>query len=238
MGGRHYYLVTSLPGLGDLGTVPPMTLGDLLERVAEARTAAAAVAVVVLGDDLMKRQAVLSGEAEQVEAVILTADQLHDRQPLPDVLVAPVREAEAGPVATVDAVWAAYFRHAAAVAGRVGSRFLARWVGYEVALRNAMAAARARALDLETAAYLVATDLAATDEDLSSVVAEWAAAPDPLAGLRVLDAARWDWLARHDAHFSFQDDELTAYAAKLVLLHRWQRLTAESNHPAVARTTS
>ena len=236
MGGRHYYLVTSLPRLGDLGTPPAITLGDLLERVGEAPAAAAAVAAVVLGDDLMKRQAVLSGEADQVDAVILTADQLHDRQPLPESLVGPAREIEAGPVAVVDAVWGAYFRHAAAVAQRVGSRFLSAWVGYEVALRNALAAARARALGLEVAAYLVATDLAAADEDLSAVVTEWAAAPNPLAGLRVLDAARWDWLRRHDAHFSFGDDELSAYAAKLALLHRWQRLTAESNEPAIART--
>ncbi|MCJ7542993.1 MAG: hypothetical protein MUP47_00235, partial [Phycisphaerae bacterium] len=115
--------------------------------------------------------------------------------------------------------------------------FLAQWVGYEVALRNALAAARAQALGLEAADYLVATDLGQADGDLSAVVGEWAAAPNPLAGLRVLDAARWDWLAWHDAWFSFQDDELIAYAAKLVLLDRWQRLTAESNPPVIARTS-
>jgi hypothetical protein len=235
MGGRHYYLVTSLPRLGDLGTPPPMTLRDLLECVAQAPVAAQAVAAVLLGDDLMKRQAVLAGETDQAEGVILTADQLRDRQPLPDFLAAPAREGEAA-AGTVDAVWGAYFRHAAAVAAGAGSVFLARWVGYEVALRNALAIARAKALELEAAEYLVATDLADTAEDLSSIVSEWAAAPDPLAGLRVLGAARWDWLARHDAHFSFQDDELAAYAAKLVLLHRWQRLTAESNQPDIVRT--
>jgi hypothetical protein len=235
MGGRHYYLITSLPRLGDLGTPPPMTLRDLLEHVAIAPVAAQAVATVLLSDDLMKRQAVLAGETDQAEAVLLTADQLRDRQPLPEFLVGPARET--ADVATVDAVWAAYFHHAAAVARQVGSRFLAAWVGYEVALRNALAAARAKALALDVADYLVATDLAATEEDLAAVVNDWAAAPDPLAGLRVLDAARWDWLMRHDAHFSFQDDELIAYAAKLVLLHRWQRLTAESEEPVIARTS-
>lgn len=234
MGGRHYYLVTSLPRLGDLGTPPPMTLRDLLEHVAQAPAAAQAVATVLLSDDLMKRQAVLAGETPQAEAVVLTADQLHDRQPLPDFLVGPARQA--AEAATVDAVWAAYFHHAAEVARQVASGFLAQWVGYEVALRNALAAARAKALELEAADYLVATDLAGAEDDLSAVVGEWAAAPDPLAGLRVLDAARWDWLARHDAWFSFQDDELIAYAAKLLLLHRWQRLTAESNQPQIART--
>ncbi len=235
MGGRHYYLITSLPRLGDLGTPAPMTLRDLLERLADAPTAAQAVEVVLLSDDLIKRQAVLAGETDQAEAAVLTADQLRDRQPLPDFLVGPPREGDAA--AAVDVVWGAYFRHAAQVARRTASRFLAEWVGYEVALRNALAAARARALGLEPAEFLVVAELGQSDEDLSAVVGAWAAAPDPLAGLRLLDTARWDWLGRHDAHFSFQDDELTAYAAKLVLLHRWQRLTAESHQPAVARTS-
>ncbi|MCJ7544334.1 MAG: hypothetical protein MUP47_07185, partial [Phycisphaerae bacterium] len=119
MGGRHYYLVTSLPRLGDLGTPPPMTLRDLLEHVAPAPAAAQGVATVLLSDDLMKRQAVLVGEMPQAEATVLTADQLHDRQPLPDSLVGPAREA--AEVATVDAVWDAYFHHAAEVARQVGS---------------------------------------------------------------------------------------------------------------------
>ena len=235
MGGRHYYRVTSLPRLGDLGTPPPLTLRDLLEHVAEAPAAARAVAMVLLSDDLMKRQAVLAGETPQAEGVLLTADQLHDRQPLPDFLVSP-EPLTPGPAA-VDAVWAAYFRQAADVARQVGSGFLAGWVGYEVALRNALAVARARALGLDAADYLVATDLAEADVELATVVSEWAAAPDPLAGLRVLDTARWDWLGRHDAWFSFQDDELVAYAARLVLLHRWQRLAAESKEPHLARTS-
>jgi hypothetical protein len=56
--------------------------------------------------------------------------------PLPDFLVAgeesePVRHAG-------DGVWSAWFRHAADVGRRRGSRFLQAWVGHEVALRNAL----------------------------------------------------------------------------------------------------
>jgi len=59
------------------------------------------------------------------------------------------------------------------------------------------------------------------------VVNEWALAPDPLRAQRVLDEARWRWLSDHDGRFSFEADELAAYAAKLVLLDRWRRLTEE-----------
>ena len=60
-------------------------------------------------------------------------------------------------------------------------------------------------------------------------MSEWASAATPLAGLKVLDLARWDWLKRHGAYFTFGDDELAAYAAKLMLLGRWNRIEAASD---------
>jgi hypothetical protein len=223
MGGSNYYLIPSLPRLGELGSPPPLDLGELLEHVADRPAAAELVATILLSDDLVKRQALLAGEIEQAEGTILNGQQLRDQQPLPDYLVSEDRQLS--PSAAVDAVWAAYFRHAADVAGRLGSAFLAGWAGYEVALRNALASARAKALGLEAAGHLVATELSAAEDDFSAVLSEWAVAANPLAGQRVLDAARWDWLTRHDGWFTFQDDELAAYAARLILLHRWQRLT-------------
>jgi len=38
-------------------------------------------------------------------------------------------------------------------------------------------------------------------------------------------SARWAWLADNDAWFSFRDDELAVYAARLMLLHQWKRIT-------------
>ena len=106
--------------------------------------------------------------------------------------------------------------------------------GLEVALRNALAVARAGRLGLKESDYLVATDLAATDEDFSTLLSAWTAAPTPLAGLRVLIEARWAWLAEHDAWFTFSDDELAAYAAKLMLLHQWRRLAEAGEDRPVA----
>jgi len=87
-------------------------------------------------------------------------------------------------------------------------------------------------LDLPAEAYLVATDLAADDLDLTAMISEWSSARDPLAGLRALDNARWRWLDENDHWFSFATDELAAYAVKLMLLHRWIRLTEP--HPSEA----
>jgi len=226
----NYYLISALPSMGELGAVPPWTTAALLEHVREAGGPADVVAALLLGDDLLQRDALLAGETEETQTAVLTPEQAADEMPLPSYLVPGGDEEEdedekaevvrrAG-----DAIWLAWFRHAAEVARRHGSRFLQAWVGHEVAMRNALATARAKALGLDPADYLVATDLAEAGVDFSDLISEWAASPDPLAGQRVLDQARWTWLKEHEAWFSFGADEVAAYAAKLMLIDRWHRV--------------
>jgi hypothetical protein len=226
MAQRNYFLVSALPAMGDLGAAPPLAPADLCEHVAGGRRPIAIIEAVFLGDDLRQREAVLAGETEEVAPAVLTPAQVRDEEPLPAYLAA--EEDAAVPRVASDALWAAYFRHAAGVGRREGSPFLAAWVAHEVALRNALAAARAKALGLEAADYLVAPDLGSADEDFGPLVNEWAAVANPLDGLKVLDRARWHWLTEHEAWFSFGDDELAAYAAKLMLLARWYRLRKEA----------
>jgi len=223
MAGRHYFLITSLPPLGELGSAPPLHPRELLERVADAQGPQAVLEALFLADDLLQREALLAGEIEQAEPLVLTPRQLRDEQPLPACLVGPEQDGGGFRVAA-DAVWSAYFHHAAAVAGRQASELLAGWVRFEVSLRNALAAARAKQLGLESEPYLVASALGGEAEAPTPVINEWAAAANPLAGLRILDRARWAWLTENEQWFSFGGDELAAYAAKLMLLNRWYRL--------------
>jgi len=219
----NYYDITSLPGLGELGTVPPLSFSQLRDHLADNPTSRAVVDVLFLLDDLVQREAFLAGEIEQVAPSVLTADQVRNEAPLPRVL-AGAGQTGSRPV-EVDRLWDAYFRYAAGSADRLGSAFLAGWVGYEVALRNALARERSARLGLEPNGYLVAADLGDTDEDLTHVVDEWSSSATPLAGLGVVTAARWAWISAHDAWFSFNHDELAAYAARLVLLGQWRRVT-------------
>jgi hypothetical protein len=135
-------------------------------------------------------------------------------------------------------MWEAYFRLADATARRLGSQFLADWVRFEVSLRNALATARAKRLGLDPADYLVARDLSTADEDFDSVLAEWASSPNPLAGQQVLLRFRWNWLDLHDAWFSFRDDELAAYAGRLLLQQEWMRITAGGPKRAAAEAAA
>jgi hypothetical protein len=224
-----YDHLTLLPPLGEPGAPPPMTGAELLAHVTET-PAEELVAVILLQEDLHIRESHLSGSPdpagrgpeEGVDDVyrpaVLTSRQAQGLEPLPYPLsAAGDRELVPG-----DAVWAAYYRWARVTADRLGSEFLRAWVSLEVGLRNALATARARTLGLEPGRYLVAPELGRGGWE--PVVAEWAAAPDPLAGFQVLVRARWEWLREHNGWFTFAPDELGAYAAGLILLRRWQRV--------------
>ena len=229
---RYYYL-TALPALGELGSEPPIGYAELLEHVGEDSSRGKLLATLFLFDDLLQREAHLAGETGQVDPAVLTVQQAHNAAPLPSFLLSLPEERETTGAIETDSLWEAYYRHAASVASRFRSNFLRRWVAFEVALRNTLAVARAKRLGLEEAGYLVARDLAdESPEDFSATLSEWTSAATPLDGLRVVMRARWAWIAQHDAWFSFSEDELLAYAARLMLLDQWRRTTRDGKAAA------
>ncbi len=224
----QYYLLTSLPALPALGEKPPIGLAAFHERAGEdsdPRVIRIAEAVL-LEHDLLQRQSVLAGERAGAEPVILTVLQADGEEPLPPYLQERIRDAGDRTIGD-DALWEAYFRHVADVALRTSSRFLTEWVGFEVALRNALVAVRAKTLGLLAEEYVVAPDLASSDADVEATVAAWTSSEDPLSALKALDRGRWDWLASRGPWFTFGADEVAVYARRLVLLHRWSELSED-----------
>lgn len=222
----RYYDITALPSLGELGSEPPIEPADFRAGLAGDRGRYELVGSLFLQDDLLQREACLAGELEEVEPIVLSVGQARNESPLPEFLaLEPESDAEQRRGPDADRLWEAYFRYVAGLAGRRRSPFLAAWVGYEVALRNALAAERAKRLGLEESDYLVATDLAG-EEDFAGLIRTWASAPTPLAAQQVLLQTRWDWLAAHDPWFTFRDDEAAVYAARLMLLGQWRRAMA------------
>jgi hypothetical protein len=225
---RFYYLVTSLPALGALGSAPPLSPRGLLERLDAAPLDLATA--IFLPDDLLQRESFLAGRREPFEPAVLTSEQIRGEAPLP-ALLDPHSPAKTRAVAA-DAVWEACYAHAAAMARRHASRLLAEWVRYEVGLRNALAADRARLLGLDPESWLVARELGAPQEEFAGAVRAFAAAPDPLRAQRALDRARWSWSLDHDDWFGFGQDEVAAYALRLGWIARWHRLSAETSRSA------
>ena|GEM_PF-268454 len=232
----NYYLITSLPSLEELGSTPPISMSQMLERSADNPEGKALLEVIFLSDDLLQRQAFLSQEIVELAPVVLTPEQVRDEQPLPDYL-SPA-ESQIAPRIAEDAVWWAYFRYAFDMATQKRSSFLTSWAAQEIGLKNALVIARAKALNLDPTDYLVAAEQGQVDEGFEAVINEWSAAATPLAGLRVLDKNRWFWLIEHDSWFSFANDELAAYAAKLMLLQRWSRMASSKMSNGSAMTST
>ncbi len=236
MAGDNYYLLTLLPGLGELGSVPPMPLTGLLEQVIDSGGDRVLLEALLLSDDLLQRQAFLSREVEKTEPTVLTPSQVRDEEPLPEYLIPD--EADTATQSVLDAIWEYYYRYVAFVAAECQSGFLKSWIQYEVGLRNALVMARAKSLNLDPQEYLVAPWIGGAKEDFSEVINEWASASDPFAGLRILDEARWNWLRENDGWFTFENDEVATYGAKLMLLQRWHRLGQEVPGPAAKMVTA
>jgi hypothetical protein len=235
----RYYFLASLPAMGELGTEPPMGFAELLEHLAGSWSRHVLLGTIFLLDDLVQREAHLAGELAEVDPAVLSVQQASGEQPLPDRLVEYLQASQTQTSgALADRLWEAYFRLAEAVAKRLGSPFLREWVHYEVSLRNALVTMRSKRLGLEAAEYRVAKDLSTLEGDFDAVLAEWASAPTPLAGQQVLLRARWTWVEAHDAWFSFRDDELAAYAIRLMLLQQWSRIASDTPKRAAAEGTA
>lgn len=229
MKGKNYYHISALPGLPELGGTAPLTPQDLLAHLDGCPRARSLAEAVFLLDDLLLRESFLAGETQEVAPIVLTAEQVRNEAPLPSFLEAEANQQDDR--RSVDALWERAFHHADELGRSAGSTFLPAWVAHEVGLRNALARARSRRLGLDETEYLVAPDLADSEEDFSGILTEWGSAATPLAGLRALVSGRWRWIAEHDAWFTFSDDELVAYAAKLMLVHQWRRLTEAEEQP-------
>ena len=222
MSEQYYYLLSALPQLGELGEAPPIEASDFIALLQGSEKPLRVAQAVLLSDDLLQREAFVTGEVDSPETAVLTTEQARDEAPLPDFL----QPTESIPRKIVaDAIWEQYFRFAADI-GNHHSCLLSDWVSFEVTLRNQIALTRAQSLGLEGQDYVVAGSLENEHDNFSTLVSEWSAAmgKSPLAAQRVLDTVRWEWLGQRDAYFSFTIDELVVYAARLMLTRRWHRL--------------
>lgn len=223
MARSYYFLLTSLPGLPELGEPPPMPLREFRARVLDEPSLAPSVDALLLEHDLLTRQAALAGEVRLPEGVVLSDGQVAGEEPLPEFLIDPARPGRRIPS---DLTWEAYFRYLHKMGAGSGSKFLRRWAGFEVGLRNALALARARTLGLDALEYLVAPEISDPNAEAitNEAVAAWQQAAEPLAALRALDQRRRRWIDDNAGYFTFAADEVLAYAAKLMLVDRWRRI--------------
>ena len=228
---RYDYLLSALVSLDTLNSAAPITKLELMQKVSQANGPVNTVKVILLSDDLVLREALLTGEIQpnQADFAVLTPSVSESNTlTLPDYLMPDnTDDTQDNTYKAIDDIWARYFRYAFKTAKQAKSTFLKAWVGFEVGLRNALSTARADTLDLDVQPYLVTPDLGSNDMDFSGIITQWSSASDPLGAMEILDKARWAWLEEYGLWYSCKADEIEAYAAKLILMQRWQRLASE-----------
>ena len=225
---RYFYILCFLPGIESIHDSPPITKKNLLSLVKEFGGPADIVEMLLLEDDLVQREAVLAGEIEpdHSDPTVLSPEQSKGKEPLPEYLIlGPAVENEiAENLIPGDRIRRNYFYHVLKTAESNGSRFLKAWVAFEVGLRNALVKIRALALNSDPKPYLVAPELEDSQVSFENILEDWTAASNPLEAAEAIDRARWKWQTDHEEWFSFTNDEIAAYTAKLMILHHRQEI--------------
>jgi len=108
--------------------------------------------------------------------------------------------------------------------GEPGSPFLKDWLRFERDMRCEAAVVRAGALNRP------APDLASEEKGFDAAIRlsinEAAQSPDPLAGEKVLDRARWHKLDQMARGHYFDLEFLVVYVIKLSILERYQKIAS------------
>ncbi|NLF25858.1 MAG: hypothetical protein GX589_09420 [Deltaproteobacteria bacterium] len=223
--GPNYYLLPSLPVIDGPTAVMPLSFADFFSQISENAFATSIVKILVLQDDLQKLPGVVTQEQSSHNFILLRDDQIEGLSFWKDFFAEPSPpnvEIQDG-----EGLLTAYFEAAASLARRTRCTFLKAWIGFEVALRNALGQARATALGHPEAFHEGLPHLQG-HHDFKPLMAEWLKAPTPLAGVELIELSRWRWLMKHDDWYKFSDQELIAYGAKLLALYRTQRLNGAS----------
>ena len=119
---RFDYLLSVLPALEPPGSIPPVTKQEFLHQVINTRGPVETVETILLSDDLIQRQALLSGEKQpdEVDLVLLAVSQGEGQAELPEFLmpegISEMHEVNAR--LAVDDIWARYYLYAVSVARR------------------------------------------------------------------------------------------------------------------------
>jgi hypothetical protein len=103
-------------------------------------------------------------------------------------------------------------------------RLIEGWIGFDTALRNELARERAGRRHLEPAAYLRPEDYHGSP--LAPGVHAATAHASPLDAERALDEMRWKALEDLATGHYLDLDVLLAYACRLQILLRWERIRA------------
>lgn len=241
---RLYYLLSFLPVLPPLGETPPITIEEILGIIKEDPIEEASAVADIFEFEAGLLQAVRDKFLADSWNGGLDSPFATLSQPVVDAFLKDPREM--GEEAWFTELWMAHLVFLKGAGAKIGSALLVRWADFEISLRGQLVAARLEAtasVEPEDAASSGtasdAADLPGTgDMDHGDLIAGWRDAADPMAGERLLDEARMQFIEAEAKYYSFGIDELVAYFLKLGLLSRYVRLNREEGLKILEEVTA
>lgn len=232
---RLYYLMSFLPPLPPLGEPPPISAGEVLLKIFEQESA----------KDLKLVAEVFDFEAQLFRAAYVRllghtsvgdtvgAFSIDSQAPpfLVDVFLKDPQEI--GEDAWFTELLEQHLNFMEGVGKNIDSPLLIRWTRWERSLRRQLSEARRRS---ESETHVKAS--VEGEWNHGALIAEWSAASDPLAGERLLDKARMEFIDQESMRYSFTIDELVAYLLKLGLLARHAQMQREEGVKILEEVTT
>ena len=253
MGKNYYYLVSSLPTLnfGDFDSVP---VAELLEKISDNLESVDLENLGFLRKDRDIRNLHSLQEHWQTFRSLgnIPAEDFANPEAeldLPEEWNTYILSQQGEKPVSIDSVWLAHFDAAA----QLNSKFVSAWVQHEQALRVALAVVRQEKQKSGTGKtvsdVIEKSDDPIIQEILSNTrlpnfgvayIFDWADSvrdvlnqDNPQEAELALDRIRWDFLENWTANRHFAGEVVLAYALKLFICERWQRLDLEKGEQII-----
>jgi len=222
----YEYLLTTLPPLPDEpGSPLPISAGDLWEIVKLEEGDVSEISEFLLASlDIRNLDFLERGKEGAIEEAITSADDLKGRKNLPHWMkqeLSAIKDLDR--TYPFDRLWEAYFEQFMAFLEERGAEELQEWVRWEIGLRNALVAHRARKMGLPADAYTVAEDLGINPVEYHSIFTELKeieTGDDPFAEDRFIASVMLQRLAAATPEYAFDLNEIIGYVIKFIILAR------------------
>ena len=257
MSDRLYYLLSFLPVLPPLGEKPPLSAEEVFKVIKEEQIEKARVVAGIFEFETRLLRAVRDKYLAYSSEEVPDSPFGQLSQPVVDTFLKD--PSQMGEDVWFTELWINYLIFLKDAGKRIGSELLSLWAEWEMSLRGQLASARigdlrASAGKEEASANTLSVQGAAPGPpvrpsgeapipdvgkwDHGDLIARWRTAQDPMAGERLLDEARMQFIEAGARRYSFGIDELVAYFLKLGLLSRYMRLDREEGLKILEEVTA
>ncbi len=219
------YLLTALPPVSRRTEPPVLSVAEFRAMI-PAGALATLVDAVLTADDLRLWPGLVADASDQPPPVVLEPAVMRGESSADQAL-------GEWPRAEGDERLLGYWEWVRTQAQDHASQSLAEWVAWEVLVAGTVRAWRAQTHGSDGTWPPALSALASSDAGDQALASELAGAlrqaEDPLAVQTLIDDIRWRWLDDHDHRFTFRDDEVVLYAARLALAWRWHRILHDAD---------